>query len=99
MSERITTSTERTPEEARIFERISAHFNGEHFIERKKIADESGLFVWEFIRKSEDGDTKISYIRKGRTGTEFSTSAAIDVVYYDESGTPVGGDTLEEIEE
>lgn len=69
------------------------------FIERRKLEDEQGLYLWEIeIAQEDGGTTEYSYIRKGNYrerglagGSALET--AIHIAYFDD-GMPISGHSV-----
>ncbi|KKP68473.1 MAG: hypothetical protein UR66_C0005G0020 [Candidatus Moranbacteria bacterium GW2011_GWE1_35_17] len=80
-----------------LFEKLA----GENkFVERRKLEDEQGLYLWEIEIAQEDGGiTEYSYIRKGNYKERglsggSASKTAIHVTYFDNEGMPISGHSV-----
>ena len=81
-----------TPEEVRsIFEQLIGE---KEYEDVRKFEDEQGLYLWDIIVSGEDGDTEYSYMRKGQYPEGQASVTAVHVTFFDEAGTPVGGQSV-----
>ncbi len=80
-----------TPEEVQsVFEQLIGEKGYEDV---RKLEDEQGLYLWDIIVTGKDGDTEYLYMRKGRYSEGQASATAVHVTFFDEEGTPVGGES------
>jgi len=92
---------ERIPTEIEIKEHFDRLLEGREYIDRRKLEDEQGIYLWEVttiltpeecatIEESE-GTKEYTYTRKGPHAAGNPIQTTINFSYYDAAGMPVGG--------
>jgi len=81
------------PTEAEVEACFSVLLEGREHMDRRKLRDEKGLYLWEIIIPTVDGSMEYAYMRKGRYVGMSAAETAIQIYYFDADGMPTGGDT------
>lgn len=74
-----------------LFEKL---LEGQEFEEIRRCEDEQGLYLWDIKIPGEDGDTELSYMRKGRYKEGQASITAIHITFLDQEGNFVNGHSV-----